>query len=203
MTGNSEEDVEGNADDIWPVFPRFRDIPATFHSLEAEGPFERCTGCGRSLQDPDCRYAIERIFRGTEPIVEYAMCMECQDGICEELSAESLQRVRAFFQGIDHSSRLARLQRHSGDDDIEPWIGECIVTGKRRSECSAYQVVAVCRGMFIEVSAAPLMISDEGIEQVMELMSKKTRDRMEEFLGDTFGMPPEFCENPDFFPVLL
>lgn len=197
--------MDDELDDLeyWPFLPRWCRIPELFHSLEKEGPFLRCTGCDADLQDSSRRYVIERIFRGKEPIVEYAMCTECQDGICEELSVESMERVQAMFREVNHDGRLERLRSQLDSDRVDEWIGECILTGKPLSDCHGYQIIALCQGNRIELGAAPLMISDEGIEQIMQVLSKKTRDRLDDFLGDTFGMPPEFCQQPDFFPVIV
>lgn len=194
---------DSKTSEYWPVFPRYADIPPLFHSLELDGPFQNCTCCHTPFTDPSTQYVIERIFRGAEPIVEYAMCMGCQESLTAELSEESVSRIHTFLAGLDHTARLRELEASMSEEDVSPWVRKCMVTGKSQSNCDTYQVVAVCRGSKIELSALPAMISDDGMKAIMAIMSQKTRDRMEEFMGDTFGMPPEFCEDPDLLPLIL
>ena len=63
-------------------------IPPVFHSLELGGPFRECLICEGNLLDCDSpkRYMIERIFRGTEPILEYAMCQACHHDMSQQIS---------------------------------------------------------------------------------------------------------------------
>ena len=55
----------------------------------------------------------------------------------------------------------------------------------------------------LELSVTPFMLSEAAVEQIMKGISKTTRDRMGDFMGEHFGMPPEFCQQPDFFPILV
>lgn len=203
MNENRESDVsDDDEQDYWPLIPRHRTIPREFHSL-ADGPFQKCMLCEDDLSHPAKRYFVERIFRGKEPIVEYAMCLNCQESISSELSEDSQRNIQQFFERVDYNSRIERLRRHVDDEGIEAWIDTCVVTGKRREDCRGYQIVAICQGTELESAMAPLMLSDEAVEAVMKVISKQTRDRLDDFMGDHFGMPPEFCERPEFFPVLM
>lgn len=206
--------------DLWPFMTLSCEIPREFHSL-ADGPFTRCMVCDADLIEGDVRYLVERIFRGSEPIVEYAMCVACQEGMCSELSQESLQAIQEYYQQVDFDARVDRLRNHLAattdpsdvaaafqdsavlDVDVSPWLDSCLVTGKPRSECHGHQVIALCQGQRLELSVVPIMISNEAIEGLLKVISKKTRDRLDDFMGENFGMPPEFCEQPDMFPVLL
>ena len=201
-----EEDFEESDDqeefELWPFVPRLAPIPTVFHSL-ADGPFTRCMICERDLTEPSVRYLVERIFRGKEPIVEYALCFECQEGMCSELSEESLQRIEQFYQQLDFEARVERLRPHAESQDVSPWLENCLVTDNHVDDCHGYQIMGVFQGPYVELSAIPMMLSSEAVEQILKLLSKKTRERLDDFMGDHFGMPPEFCEHPDFFPVLL
>jgi hypothetical protein len=201
------ENTEGDASpedkpDYWPMVPGYRSIPREFHSL-LEGPFAKCMLCEEELAQPARRYFVERIFRGEEPIVEYAMCLNCQECMSSELSEDSQRNIQQFFEQVDYESRVERLRAHVKDVGVEAWIDTCLVTGKRREECRGYQIVGLCQGAELELSIAPFMLSDEAVEEVMKVISKQTRERLDDFMGDHFGMPPEFCERPDFFPVLI
>lgn len=196
-----EHDLD--ASDLWPLIPRFRPIPTHFHSLEFEGPFTVCMICNGDLNDFRRQYCIERIFHGTEPIVEYAMCLDCQQNMTSELSAGSLQSLEQFFSALDHEGRIERLRKRLDEHSIDQWIDECLITGKRRVDCRGYQIMGLFQGPELHLGITPFMFSAEGAAQLTAVLSKQTRERLHDFMGDQFGMPPEFCERPDFFPVLL
>ena len=194
---------EHNEEEHWPLLPGYRPISREFHSLELDGPFQHCMICNAVLADDEVEYLVERIFRGTEPIVEYAMCTVCQQEMCSELSEESQEQIRQVFERVDYEARIDRLRESLGEDSVAPWLDRCILTGKRREECRGYQIIGQFRGAQMCLSITPFMLSDQAVEEIMKVISKKTRDRLEGFMGDHFGMPPEFCEHPDFFPVLI
>lgn len=206
--------------ELWPFTELSCEIPTSLHSLK-DGPFTKCLICDVDLIDSSVRYYVERIFRGTEPIVEYAMCLKCHEAICSELSKESMEAIHDIYQGIDFMTRCDRLRpliRESADPasihaafydelrldvDINPWLDTCYLTEKPRVECSGYQYVAMCRGESLELGVVPIMLSNDAVEDIMKVMSKSTRERLDDFIGDHFGMPPEYCENPDSFPLLV
>ena len=190
-------------DDFWPQMPNIQQIPSEFHSLELDGPFEKCLLCHRDLFEDECEYFVERIFQGTEPIVEYAMCMGCHAQMRSELSVESMQAIDKWLSEVDHEPRLLHLFRQRQAETIDPWLDRCIITGKRRDDCRNYQIIGMFRGPSLVLGHLPCMISSDALKIVNGLLSKQTRDRMDDFTGENFGMPPEFCEHPDFSPLLL
>ncbi len=188
----------------WPMLPRLVPIPNVFQSLEHDGPFTQCLRCECRLREDGREYFIERVFRGSEPIIEYAVCLQCHEAMCEELSEASRQSIDTFFrQHADFERRLRRLEEWGHRGDVDDWIGECLLTNTKRSECREYQVIAFCRGEYLELGATPFMISGEAVESLSELLSEQTRGWLEDFLGNHFGMPPEFCEPPSYTPILL
>ena len=203
---------------LWPLVPKHCPIPAEFHSLELDGPFQKCLICHTELVSCG-QYFVERVFRGTEPILEYAICGPCQTEMTSELSRDSLARMEEFFASIDTESRVNRLRgllpatgEYEGLDDwdsdskisdVEPWFAECLVTKKKRSQCRGYQLIGSFSGNQLELGHAPFMLSSDVTEELSSLMSKTTRDRMGDFIGTYFGMPPEFQDNPSFWPALV
>ncbi len=191
----------------WLPQPRFVPIPREFHSLEADGPFERCVQCDAELQTSGRPYLIERVFRGAEPIIEYAMCEACVEKAQQELSEESRQAVASYLaEHIDFAARLERLHQlqETDDDEIDPldWFDHCAVTGE--SDCRERQIAAWCQGTQMRVGhALPLMLSGPALEELQKVLSEKTRGWMNDFVGDNFGMPPEFYDEPDLRPILL
>ena len=145
---------------------------------------------------------VERIFRGTEPIVEYAICTDCQAKNSDELSESSRQAMMELFASIDQEARLQHLRDRLEDGIEDPWNDTCVLTGKARSECNGYHVIAKCRGFDLELGFTPFMLSDDAIKQITALMSAQTRKQMDDFM-DNFSMPPEFAEDPDLVPLFL
>lgn len=178
---------------------RWIPIPSQFHSLYHEGPFSNCIDCNRDLIADDCYYGIERVFRGTEPIAEMAICLDCREKITEELSKDSIQRINAFVEErFDMEMRYEASQSWDGQD-IKQWLDKCILLKTPAEECKDYQIAAVCRGKLMSIDVLPIMISGAATEEMQKLMSKKTRDRLGEMVDDFFGMPSEFADGPESF----
>ncbi len=194
--------------DSYSADSTFVSIPRVFQSLEREGPFDKCLLCERNLLVPHSSadaptYFVERIFRGSEPIVEYALCLVCDDGVRSELSKESMHRIDVFFQEhVDFERRFRDMQQRPDGDQVEAWLAECIVTKRKVEDCHDRQILAICRGDQLALGTS-MMLSGQAIEMVMPLLSQKTRDWLDEFTSTNFGMPPEFCDAPDFCPILV
>jgi len=182
-------------------------IPPEFHSLEKDGPFETCLKCERNVRESDQPYLIERVFRFSEPIIEYAMCEACVSASQSELSEESRQAITQYvLEQFDFRGRLERLREWNETDgeDTSEFTGACVVSGQNADECRERQIAAWCHGDRMRVDHVfPLMISGSAIEELNELLSEQTRGWIDDFVGDSFGMPPEFCDSPNFRPVLI
>lgn len=191
----------------WPPVPKFVPIPQDFHSLECDGLFEKCLKCEVELLTSGSPYLIERVFVQQEPIVEYAMCEACVLESQGELSAESRQAVTDYMlSNIDVGQRLGRLSEwaEDGGDNASELMDRCLVSGTPATESREKQIAAWCLGDQMRVDHVfPLMISGVAIEELNGVLSEKTKGWIDDFVGDNFGMPPEFCDNPDFRPVLI
>ncbi|MDA1013594.1 MAG: hypothetical protein O3A00_03965, partial [Planctomycetota bacterium] len=187
----------------WMNVPRTSPIPKIFHSLEADGPFQKCLQCGCNLFDGRL-YMIERVFRDTEPIIEYALCQSCVQQLSEELSTDSRQAITTYFQEhINLAERAERIRHAFASGEVEPWLEECIVTGNSWSNCRERQICAWCEGDQVRLDMPPLMISGPAVEAMSEHLSEQTRGWMSDFVGDNFGMPSEFIDAPDLAPIFL
>lgn len=179
-------------------------IPEKFHSFLTEGPFERCIICNRYLLGEGEHYLIEKGYKQTEVIFEYAMCFSCAEKMRGELSRESLQRIEAHFEErVDFSARRRRLLQVS-TDDIEPWISRCILTKNKLQETDDYQIYAHCVGEHLVFSGCPYMVCGEALGGLYKLLSKKTRDAMDDFVDEYLGLPSEFKDlAPEEGPLVL
>ena len=184
---------------------RFLDIPKVLHSVEKDMPFRNCIHCGSELLFSNQHYVIEKVFKNNEVIIELAMCLDCRgDQSDDGISESSAQTMQAFVQdSIDFDSRLRLMSQVNESDSIDPWLERCVLSDKPSQMFDEYQIVALCRGPWIQRDFYPALISGPSVEALSDLLSKETRDWMDDFIGSNFGMPSEFCEPPSFTPVLL
>jgi hypothetical protein len=183
-------------------------IPKIFHSVYEEGPFSRCIVCSRNLLDEPVDYMIEKAYRGTEVIVEYAICQACAERLGSELSAESTARIERYLaERVDWAGRLQRLAGLPADTlaggDIEPWIDRCLINREPRTGLHSYQIYAKCRGSRLERTLLPFMVGGPVTHEMGKLLSKKTRDRLDDFVGDYLGMDPTLVDAPIDTPLLV
>ena len=189
----------------WFFEPALIPIPPEFHSVAEDGPFRECLRCGTSLLQNDEVYLVERVFRGREPIIEYAMCLACVECGSEELSAQSRERIAAHIQeNARIEERFERLSQHLDNPRASLWLDRCLITDIPAVECDSRQICGWCQGGSLRLDyMSPFLISGQAVEEIVELLSEQTRGWMEDFIGDNFGMPPEFCDAPDVLPLIL
>jgi hypothetical protein len=82
-----------DSDDLLPSGP----LPESLHSAFHEGPFPSCSDCDRSFLGGDELHVVERVFRGGEPIFEYALCFDCALRLLSEYSEESKEALERYF----------------------------------------------------------------------------------------------------------
>lgn len=170
-------------------------IPKIFHSVEHGGVFKYCSVCKIYLLDDEISYFIEKAFRGTEAVFEYAMCSNCRDSMETEVSMESMMNIGNYF--LEHVNISYRKElMETFDNNIKPWLNECIFTGNQMNECQDYQICAECQGANIMISFFPLMISSQAVEEIQQLMSKKTKENFDRFVRDTLNPPVDFKDIP-------
>ena len=185
------------------------DIPPIFYPYKEVTPFSNCISCDRYLLDNDVEYIIEKAMRcypeyaSTDVIFEYAMCMACAEKMRQELSKDSLARIQDFMQ---HNSRLMeQSQRLISENNwkVDDWISNCAINGASIEEQEEYQLFAHCRGNQMILSVMPYMVSGAAIEQMAELLSPKTRDELNRFIDDNFGIPPELKMHLKDQPIMF
>ena len=184
-------------------------IPPIFHSLELGGPFEECLLCQRALRRPGQRYLIERIFRGSEPIIEYAMCDDCHAKTSEEVSEESAEQIQQYFvERWDGANLFDRaLHTNMGAPNIDALLDRCLITDASAADCYERQIYAHCSGDSLVLDTRqpvfPMMLSGAIAEGIAEVLSESTKGWMDDFIGDQFGMSPDMLDKPDWSPLLI
>lgn len=193
-----------------PFFnPKRIEIPKIFHSIDKGGLFDECVVCQKNLLEPHCDYFIEKAIKtydgkSYDVIFEYAICAECALSFSETLSHESMQKINEFL----HSSTNLKERWHEFTDkhnyNLDDWIDECIITGKKRSELQEYQINTMCRGDQMLFTIMPYMISEDAIDMAQSMLSVKTKDELDNFRDKYLGPGPEISELlKDRTPVII
>ncbi len=173
------------------------EIPKQFRSYETGEKFDKCLMCGKELLKSDADYVIEKAIKrypkldSQDVVFEYAMCFDCVEKTQEELSEESFSRIMEYFgSNADIFSRMNLLADEN--PKFENWISKCAIKGTPVKEMEEYVIDAHCKGDRLLLSALPYMIGGEAMDEIGELLSNKTTDFLDGFMGDNLGFPPEF-----------
>ena len=184
------------------------EIPTEFYSFSSKSRFEHCIECDKFLLDDEVDYFIEKAikkyegFSAHDVIFEYAICLECAEKMRKSMSKESLETLENYFlQNINPFKRLDLIESNS--EETTDWFNECLVSGKKLNEINEYQLFAQCKGSQLILGQMPYMISGEILEKVSELLSKETKDELDNFSRRHFGPPPELEEQLPFRRVLI
>lgn len=172
-----------------------------FLNSETGRPFETCLMCGLSVSDK--QHVIEKVIRNyptmgtTEVIFEYAMCLECAGKMHFELSEESRARVTQYL-----SNHIVKREFYS-EKDLTSAISNCAITGNPLSESSEYTVYAFCNGNQMVLGEFPYALSEAAQDEIMKLLSAKTLEVMDDFIGNHFSGPPEVMDILKRRPLLI
>ncbi|MDP7035092.1 MAG: hypothetical protein QF752_11425 [Planctomycetota bacterium] len=160
----------------FPTFPVV-EIPRLFHSAFREGPFLSCVMCSESLEGEIVEpYFIEKVYRGSEVVMECAICQSCVMGMGGEMSEESSDKIRDF----------SRENANRGSSLIH-----CGFCGNHRTHIREYNVF--CGGVNrFAIPGSFCVLCEECVEGLQSLLSKKTQDVQKDFVDDHFpGVPAD------------
>lgn len=175
------------------------DIPDKFKNTLENEIFRNCISCDKDLIESNEEYLIEKAIKrfpelDTEEVVfEYAMCIECAERMRSTLSVESRQRVDSYFENR-RGNIMSNLFQDYIKEDHSNWGEECMISGENFKNLREYQIYAHCKGDQIVPQQGVFMISGAILEELSELLSEATRDELDRFIDDNFGLPPEFAD---------
>ena len=182
-------------------------IPKIFHKSDG-GLLENCIMCNRCVTRPAQDYFIEKAFRfipsikKREVIFEYAMCIPCAEAMRNELSTESKSRIELYFkQNVNFENRSSLLQPKRAP--FSKWINKCLIKNEDLFKSSEYSIYGHAYGKRLVYGLFPYAISGAVMEEVNELISEKTREVLDDFIGNHFSGPPEVAEILKRRPVLV
>ena len=189
------------------------DLPAEFESIADEGPFRTCGVCGCDLLAPGCRYVAVNAAQvltsgGAEPIVEFAICLECAESQMPQPSDQSVEAIIEF-----RTSRLMRRGIVSLFRGRDPDAQECELCGKSVADCRT-----VVRRAMVEVDDAgrprmqvqqslpwmigsPAMMCDDCNDGMTDVLSSQTLDDWKRFYQEVVNPVPsaEWDDSPVVF----
>lgn len=174
-----------------------RDIPKEFYSASTGDLFDKCIDCEKSLLENDSEYLIEKAiknypgYKAQDTLFDYAICMDCAKGIHAKMSTGSLASIQKYFS--ENLNVKARIE-NSKAKDLEPLTQSCMIKGTNRNETNEFQLYAHCIGNKIFMGNPPYLICGEVMEEVMELLSKETKDELGGFFKKHFSPDPDLFE---------
>ena len=180
-------------------------IPEQFLNSETKRPFASCIMCNQSLDKT--QYVVEKVLKnypslGTREIIfEFAMCIQCATKMHMELSEESRARIEAYM-----AENFKKKKRKGVSDtglDINNSLSHCMIKETDLSQSSEYSIYALCNGTEMVISEFPYAISGEVQDEIMQLLSAKSLEILDDFIGNHFTGPPEVKEILKRRPVLI
>lgn len=172
-------------------------IPDIFLNSDTKAPLSNCIQCDHNLMLGDRFYMIEKVFKqylqldSTQVLFEYAVCSECYEQMRGALSKESMTNLSAYMMtNTDFQAMQLRMQEHP--EDPEKWLSHCMIKGMAKEELTEFQMGACFKGdRLVTNFMPPFMIGNVAMEEMNELLSKETKDEMDGFMDENFGIPPE------------
>lgn len=172
-------------------------IPDIFLNSDTKAPLSHCIQCDYDVINGDRFYMIEKVFKrylpldSTQVLFEYAVCSECYEKMRGALSKESMQNLSAYMMtNTDFQAMQLRMQEYP--EDPEKWLSHCMIKGMPKEELTEFQMGACFKGdKLVTNFMPPFMIGNVAMEEMNELLSKETKDEMDGFMDENFGIPPE------------
>ncbi|HEY9116679.1 MAG TPA: hypothetical protein VIN11_02570 [Roseivirga sp.] len=172
-------------------------IPDIFLNTDTGGPLEHCIQCDYEVLNGERFYMIEKVFKKypqlerTEVLFEYAICQVCYEKMKDIMSQESMQNLSNYMlEKTDFAKLQERIEEKP--DDPEHWLSHCLIKGTPKEEMKEFQLGACFRGdRLVTNFMPPFLVGDLAMEEMNALLSKETKDEMDNFMGDHFGIPPE------------
>lgn len=167
-----------------------------FHSMETSRAFSECSRCGHGLggngEGESSEYLIYKVYGKRDLSMEFAICRRCCLDAQEVTSAESKAAIEKYFNESLMLGYIRRLARRPGGGgfDLESAIGGCSCCGDDLTRPGdEHTIVARCQGSTMETTIFPLVMCEACEKEVDGLLSEKTRDEWDRFMGELVNDP--------------
>ena len=167
-------------------------------SEETGRPFVFCISCKLPLLEVDAPWLVNKEFKGSECVLEYAICQPCREGFTNRFSERAKESVRGFLkQEIDWDQWLEESMR---SDVPEERLAACISCRQPRTEISGFAISALFdSGGELVMGPLPLLICDNCTERMTRGLGEEGREIWGDFLTDHFQDPP----GNGYFPGMM
>ncbi len=181
----------------------FGPIPKLFKSDLTGDHIKTCIKCECNLHEQEEGYFIEKAlkpydgFNSYSTVFEYGMCVSCMLEMRDDMSEESKANISNYFsQKVDIQDRATSMEERQEEQepDVYDWVNQCVVYGTHIIEIGEAQILAFCQGDQIIYNMTPYMLSGKVSEDVLELISAKTLNDLNNFGKRLTDSPPEFKE---------
>lgn len=182
------------------------EIPADFYNTLTNHYFTQCTICNTHF-DEDSMYLIEKACKRVNSgfvhtIFEYSICMDCAVGFNEKMSKKSLEAMQHFML-LNSNITKQREKLAEEEADYSNWLSHCIVNCSSIESLTEYNICGMFRGDKMMLGDFPYMMSLEAMEQMVEILSKETKEELDNFKRTHIDGPPEFEELFKRRPILV
>jgi hypothetical protein len=183
---------------FWP------EVPEIFKPLSYEHLSQaKCSFCNEALTEK--MYLLEKSFHRdmhTKEIsqqFEIFICRDCFTEINNAISEESKARMEQF-QAQKMDTPYRRKLFESNYMNINRWLKYCAVTNKRIDLEEEFNIAGIFLGDTMLYDGLPMAISMEGLLQMDEVYSNKTRDVLDDFFSK---LPPDILQKIKNSPLVL
>jgi hypothetical protein len=143
---------------------------------------------------------IEKVFKTyaghdfKSTVFEFAICNSCHQKMQEGMSEESMRNMQMYYQNFIQQRGSDSVMIDLRTFDINQWMSKCFFKDTPVSEMEEYQIVGMFKGDKLILNQPPMVMGYDVMEEMSELLSKKTKDEMNGFRKKFLGPPPEFSE---------
>jgi hypothetical protein len=172
---------DSDEDDDPAYVPRLSPIPRELHSAHDEGPFQKCSDCGASLQGSGAGHLIGKSWRDGEVVFEFALCIPCAESLFQQYSDESKQNLTAYFvplEGVKPGGLVSCYR--------------CGASGDALSEEKSLEAVALGDQLVEE----PVLVCGPCTDGAEKVLSKKTKEAFDDFVRRVCPTVPEGVDLP-------
>ena len=179
--------------------PKLAPIPKLFKNDLTGDTFKKCVSCECNLEDEMQGYIIEKAikpylgFKSYSTIFEYAMCFTCMETMRNELSEESKASVETYFMQKANFGNRPTLEENE-EPVAEDWLNSCLVYGSEIKDLGECQIMAHCVGDEMIYHQFPYMISGQVGDDMLGLLSAKSKSDLDGFKDRVTGGPSEFMD---------
>jgi hypothetical protein len=166
-------------------------IPLRFYRTFEDELFDVCGYCGSPLLDADLYYTIAKVFFEGQLREEIAVCRNCQSGMKEGYSIESLSALKSIYSETYLQRRLEILYRTGADEDrVANMLAQCSICSAPRDESTTYIEYALCMRTDLVFYTHPSMVCEKCALHIYNSLSEQTKEHKRRFMQEHFGFPP-------------